>query len=385
MTKRALFNARDKDESDFYVAEISRLILGDGSYAQVQNSSLKDAENLLLKYFDEVKARQHAKLLTLIYQEKTNINEDVLDWINSPRISGFCLMMLLKKPEYQSRFLDPLSIDHTTSISQYFPNSTHKPNVGHTKDKYNLDNIDNLPAREMFDINNYDDDKQIRTDHIDAYERQPLRKKAFIRIEDGDFINSLSTGFSIDTVIPVSSYGSHKSRHQAILKAFYDLSSAQVKCRGDNNDYRFFSLDEIILRIKFDWQQVFLHANYSWVEADNTEQVAWLHHNLVTKDAEFELPWIVTDSKSLCEALFTYLDLSFSQDPQNTAKEIEKLRKAWIRKNTNDNGEKAKNISLSSKSEIQLKELAKLQKKSERSIIKELIQEKCSTLSSKTT
>jgi hypothetical protein len=51
-----------------------------------------------------------------------------------------------------------------------------------------------------------------------------------------------------------------------------------------------------------------------------------------------------------------------------------------VRKNGNDNAEDAKKNGLSSKSRAQLKELSKRKKKSERTIIKELIQEQHSSL-----
>lgn len=380
MKKEPLFKARNKDESDFYVAEVARLVRDRDSHSAIQNGSLSDAENSLITHFDEAEARQHAKLLTLIYQEKINPSNDVLDWINSPRISGFCLMTLLNRPEFQERYLDPMSVIHSSSLSQYTTKMTYKKNVRHARDPYNRDDLEKQPARETYNINDYDDDKHTQEDHNEDVWIDEPQKKSFIRIEDESFVNSLSTGFGADTVIPTSNYGLHRSRLQAILKAFYDLSSAQVKCRGYNNDYRFFNLGEIILRLKFDWQQVFLHANHSWIEHDNTEQIAWLHHNLQAKDAEFELPWIITDNESLHDALLTYLDLSFLQHPKDTAKKIETLRKAWVRKNGNDNAEEAKNIALSSKSKAQLKELSKRKKKSERTIIKELIQEQHSSL-----
>ncbi|MEZ9822736.1 hypothetical protein AB4238_19265 [Shewanella sp. 10N.286.45.A1] len=338
------------------------------------------AENSLLNHFDEeVKARKHARLLTLIYQEEINPSDDVLDWINSPRISGFCFMMLLNRHEFQDRYLAPLSTVDSSSLSQLSTGITHKKNIGRTRDRYNFDDVEKLPAIETYDINDYDDDKHTQEDHNEDVWIEEPQKKSFTRIEDESFVNSLSTGFGADTVIPTSSYGSHRSRLQAILKAFYDLSSAQVKCRGDNN-YHFFDLGEIILRLKFDWQQVFLNANHSWIEHDNTEQIAWLHHNLQAKDAEFELPWIITDTESLHDALLTYLDLKLLQHPKDTAKKIETLRKAWVRKNGNDNAEETKSIGLSSKSKAQLKELSKREKKSERTVIKELIQEQHSSL-----
>ncbi|MFA0627522.1 hypothetical protein AB4589_06755 [Vibrio sp. 10N.222.49.A3] len=380
MKKEPLFKARSKDESDFYVAEVARLVRDRDSHSSIQNGSLIDAENSLLTHFNETEARQHAKLLSLIYQEKINPSDDVLDWINSPRISGFCIMTLLNRPEFQKRYLDQMSMIHSSSLSQYTTETTSKKNVRNARDPYNFDDLEKLPGRKTYDINDYDNDKLAQQDHNENLRMEEPQRKDFIRIKDESFINSLSTGFDADTVIPKSSYGSHRSRFQAILKAFYDLSSAQVKCRGDNDDYRHFNLSEIILRLKFDWQQVFLHASHSWIEHDNADQIAWLHHNLQAKDAEFELPWIITDTESLHDALLTYLDLSFLQHPEDAAKKIETLRKAWVRKNGNDNAEEAKSIGLSSKSKAQLKELSKRKKKSERTVIKELIQEQHSSL-----
>ena len=60
MKKQPLFKARNKDESDFYVAEVARLVRDRDSHSAIQNGSLSDAENSLTTHFDEAEARQHA-------------------------------------------------------------------------------------------------------------------------------------------------------------------------------------------------------------------------------------------------------------------------------------------------------------------------------------
>ncbi|MFA0249613.1 hypothetical protein AB4480_08865 [Vibrio sp. 10N.261.45.A4] len=355
MAQYAFLSTKSKDEIEYYwfrsEREFGRRMAGRDRFEnQPLLKQLEHINRLLL----EERGYKHAVILgakwRIDYEIENDADEDIFEWIDTPRISGFCFMMIdFNKRDFTKL---PSSPNHG-SLSELKPND-----------------LQNADANKMLIFNNTPRGRILPS----QYKENPNSFSAKLKAQESQkpvITNTISAEHPSPIVLPVSSDAdTHKKRRRKIINYLND--ALNVTRGGLSND-----AFRLILNLKYSWQNIYVYNDaLNWVDDEDEEQVKWLQEEIVKEFGDkFVLPWISTSTTKLYQSLITYMDIQWHYNLESTISICDKLKKAWGRRQKNK--EKSNGLlSLTAKTNSQLLELETELQKSSKAIIKSLVEDK---------
>jgi hypothetical protein len=355
MAHYAFLSTKSKDEIEYYwfrsEREFGRRMAGRDRFEN--QPLLKQLEHINHLLLEEI-GYKHAVILgakwRLDYAIENDVDGDIFEWIDTPRISGFCFMMI----DFNKRdFTKIPSSPNRGSLSEFKPNS-----LQHIRANESL--ISNTTHRKKRPFTQY------KVDDNSFAGKQKAQKNQKPIIE-----TPISADHPSPIDLPVSSDAdTHKKRLNKIINYLNDALKAT---RGDLSNDAF----RLILNLKYSWQNIYIYNNnLDWVDSDNEEQVKWLLEEIQKEFGnKFVLPWISSSTTKLYQSLITYMDVQWHYDIESTKSVCDRLKKAWVRRQKNK--EKSNGLlSFTAKTNSQLLELETELQKSRKTIIKSLIEDK---------
>ncbi|MFC5077301.1 hypothetical protein [Vibrio thalassae] len=351
-------NASTEDEVEFFTEKVVDYF-GAGELSEEferlrLRGKVEQLNQVIARNFDSHTAVLLANKWKIEYQTEIDPDHEPMAWINTSRVSGFCFMMIDFQKRDFMRYLSSMDGEPLSKLK------------ARTQQYANPLDANTRSPRDRRSLNTYRS-KSPDCSYAEKIKQEKINEGTAVRVDkiviDSTPKNPLEFPAS-------SSISSHKERLRLISKY---LNDASEETRGE------LALDalELLINLKINWQNVYLSNNTTeWIDRKNERQLKWIIEILKKEERErFVLPWLATSIDTLYESIITYFDIQWHYDNQSAKNLSAKLKKAWLRKISNEE-KNGNSINLRMSSYAQLVELERALSKSSKNIVKDLISQK---------